>query len=210
MNLRLLVVMAALVSQVAAHALDVATARVTLRDAHVDVIAEWDLFLLVEGNPTAIATASETLLHESHAKVKRVVETQSVLRVDGETRRLEATGFPGPDEFRALAATLSSEGHDHGARVRLRLEAPEPVMSAKGLTLAFPAALGPVVVTFVQPATNFAAPGASSSFSVLARQVTSTESRVRNDSSLAWAFGLGAAASFAALVQFVSRVRKPT
>ncbi len=209
MNLRVFVVMGLLVAQASAHALDVATARVTLRDAHVDVIAEWDLFLLVEGNPTAVATASETLLHETHAKVKRVVETQSVLRVDGEARRLEATGFPGPDEFRALAATLSAEGHDHGARVRLRLEAPEPVMSARALTLALPAALGPVVVTFVQPATNFAVPGASSSFSILAPQVASMESRARKDTSLAWAFGLGAAVVFAALVQSISRVRKP-
>ena len=151
-----------------AHALDVGTARVTLRDEHVEVLAEWDLFLLVEATPTVVATQSEADLAETHRKLRRAVERETTLKVDGQPRALELRGFPAPPELRAMAATMSAGGQDHGALVRLRLEAPDTVRDARTLTLTTPKGLGAVAVSFVQPATRYVASGEAATFTVLA------------------------------------------
>jgi len=205
---RLAVVALAWVSVAGAHALDVGTARVTLRDAHVDVIAEWDLFLLVEGTPTSVATASETELATTHAKLKHAIEAQTVLEVDARTAALALTGFPGPNELRAVAAALSAEGNDHGALVRMRLEASRAFPSATTIALRTPLALGPVLVSFVQPASSLVAPGGVASFPVLSRADAKETTPARASTSLAWGAGLVLALVLSFLTAVASRLRK--
>jgi hypothetical protein len=150
-----------------AHALDVATARVSLRDEHLEVQAEWDLFLLLELDPTALATASESALSDAHRRMVQRLESETRALVDGRPAALKLTGSPSPPELRALAATLSAAGQTHGTLVRLRLEAPERLSEARSIALVAPQALGQVAVTFVQPATRFVAPGQAAAFTVL-------------------------------------------
>jgi hypothetical protein len=195
-----------------AHSLDEGTARITLRDEHVEVTAEWDIFLLVDRSPTDVATARAETLNETHARLWRVIEEGTTLRADGARVALELTGGPSPQEFRALAATLSASGREHGERVRLRLESRVPVRNARRVTLSVPPALGPVVVTFVQPASWYTRPGATASFDVLApvrasASVTAPLPAKRPESSSrdVW---LGLALTFAGAVGLVVKRRR--
>lgn len=151
-----------------AHPLEEGTARVTLRDDHLEVAADWDVFLLVDATPTALATCSDEALAATYARLRRAIEEGTTLRVDGARVPLTLTGFVSAPELRALAATLSAAGQDHGERARMRLEARRAVPGARVVTLAAPAALGPVVVSFVQPATRYALPGSAALFEVMA------------------------------------------
>ena len=150
-----------------AHDLEEGTARITLRDDHVDVVAEWDLFLLADATPTALATASDEALVAARARLQRTIEDGTQLRVDGAPVALHLTGWPSAAELRGLAAALSAAGSSHGSRVRMRLEAAQAIPGAAHRTLAVPPLLGPVVVSFVQPATRYTRPGATADFSVL-------------------------------------------
>ncbi|MEI6800656.1 MAG: YgjP-like metallopeptidase domain-containing protein, partial [Pseudomonadota bacterium] len=69
-------------------------ARITLRDDHVDVVAEWDLFLLADASPTALATASDEALAAARARLQRTIEDGTQLRVDGAPVPLHLTGWP--------------------------------------------------------------------------------------------------------------------
>lgn len=156
----------------AAHPLEEGTARVSLRDDHVEVLVDWDVFRLVDAAPTAVATSDDAALMETHARLRRRVESETTLHVDGAQVSLRATGFPTPEALRAMAATLSASGQDHGARARMRLEAQRAVPGARRVGLSAPRALGPVVISFVQPATWYAQPGERASFDVLGRAHT--------------------------------------
>lgn len=150
-----------------AHEIDEGTARITLRDDHVEVVAEWDIFLLVDATPTAIATGTDAEVSAAYARVRRVIERDTRLRVDGAPVALTVTGFASEAEFRAVAATLSAAGNLHGARIRMRLEAARAVPGASRITLAVPSQVGPVLVSFVQPASHYARPGDTAAFDVL-------------------------------------------
>lgn len=179
-----------------AHALDLSVARVTLRDAHVEVMLELDPFLLAGADPTAVATASEKELIARLQHARRVLESETKLKVDGAPVGLVLRGFPAPSEFRAMAATLSAAQKDHGDPVRLRLEAPQPVLGASSVALSLPAVLGPSVVSFVQPTTRYAAPGESLPFAVLRAPYGQLHRRSHSD----WlGLGLGGALAAAAL-----------
>lgn len=149
------------------HPLDLSTARISLRDGHVEILAELDLLLLVGADPTAVATAPEPALVAHLDRARRRLETETRLVVDGEPVELVLRELPAPPELRALAATLSAAQRDHGALASVRLEAPRPVIEARTLALSLPPALGPTLVTFVQPATRHAAPGRPAAFAVL-------------------------------------------
>ncbi|MFO0604643.1 MAG: hypothetical protein U0324_15780 [Polyangiales bacterium] len=158
----------ALARAAAAHDLAEGTARVTLRDDHLDVAAEWDLFPLADADPTALATGPDATVAEARARLFARVERETRLRVDGAPVDLAVTAGPSSEELRALAATVSASGERHGGRARFRLEARRPVHGARRVTLSPPAALGPVLVSFVQPASRYTRPGDVASFDVLA------------------------------------------
>lgn len=143
---------------VQAHTLDLSTARVTLRDQHIEVMVELDPFLLVQVGPTAIATESEPELLSHLQQARQLLDSETKLEVDGVRVGLALRGFPSAPEFRAMAATLSATQKEHGDLIRLRLEAPQAVPNAKTLALSLPTTLGPSVVSFVQPSTRYAAP----------------------------------------------------
>lgn len=172
--MRLVLVLALLLllplcSAARAHALDLSTARVTLRDDHIEVLAEIDLMLLLEAGPTAVAISGEAELRGWLERARQVLEAKTQLTVDGTQVALTLGDLPTPPQVRALAATLSAAGRDHGELVRLRFAAPQAVPGARTLTLTLPAPLGPVLVSFVQPATRYAPPGMAVAFDVLRR-----------------------------------------
>jgi len=150
-----------------AHVPDEGTARLTLRDEHVEILAEWDLFALLSRSPTEIATAAEEDLASLHLALVKTVERDTTLTVDGTRLPLKATGFPTPPELRALAANLSASKHEHGVRARIRLEARDAVHEPRTLELACPTALGPIHASFVQPAQRYVRAGETASFVVL-------------------------------------------
>lgn len=158
----------------AAHPLDVGTARVSLRDQHLEVLAEVDLLALSAVDPTALATSDDATLQAAWDGLRHALEAGAHLGVDGLERPLTVTAFPSVAELRALAATLSAAGRAHGELARVRLECERPVVEARALSLVLPEALGPVLVTFVQPATRYTAAGRSASFEVLRRHVAET------------------------------------
>lgn len=155
-----------------AHPLEEGTARVTLRDDHLDVVIDWDVFLLLDASPTAVATSTDAALATTHARLRHEIEEGTSLRVDGASVALTLTGFLTPEDLRAMAATLSAAGQSHGERARMRLEARRAVPGARVVTLSAPPALGPVVVSFVQPATRYAWPGRPASFDVMSPRST--------------------------------------
>ena len=156
-----------------AHALDLGTARLALRDGHVEILAEVDLFLLSDASTTAIAISTEPELAAQSARLVTAVETGTKLTIDGAPATLRVRGMPPPAELRAMAATLSADGKDHGRLVPIRIEALGAFHEPKTMSLALPSVLGPVLVTLVQPVTRYAAPGATASFVVTTSSVPS-------------------------------------
>lgn len=154
-------------SAASAHTLDVTTARISLRDEHIEVILELDPFLLMNAGPTEVATTSEADLLLRLTAAQQILTVQSKLVVDGVPIPLTLRGFPTPPEFRAMAATLSAAQKEHGELVRLRMEAAPAVPGAKSVALSLPKVVGPAVVSFVQPSTRYLPPGETSAFSVL-------------------------------------------
>lgn len=148
-----------------AHPLDIGTARVSLRDDHVEVLAELDLFTLADAGPTTLATEPEGELTARVARLRQALEAGTVLEVDGRRALLVAT-CPSTGEVRAAAATLSSQGKEHGELLRVRFEARDAFREPRRVALGLPPALGPVLVTFVQPASRYAAPGSVATFDV--------------------------------------------
>jgi hypothetical protein len=186
-----------LASRSRAHALDTNTARVSLRDEHLEVSAEWDVFAAADATPTAIATATPEFAAEVHERLRRTLEGGTWLDVDGRRSALAITAFPGVDELRARAASLSSQGLEHGALVRLRFEAPARLPGALRVQARFPPEIGPVLTTFVQPSTVFVPPGAVARFAVLAPRGPSAQARPAVRPSFAWAVGAAAALALA-------------
>lgn len=164
-----LLVATAMATAAAAHPLDVGTARVTLRDQHLEVTADLDLMALARIEPTALATSDEAALDAEWVRLQRALGEGTQLQMNGVVRPLVVTGFPSAAELRALAAMLSATGRLHGERVRVRLECEAQMVEARTVSLALPEALGPVLVTFVQPASHYTAPGHPAIFAVLER-----------------------------------------
>lgn len=157
----------------AAHPLAVGTSRITLRDAHIEVQAEWDLFALVPESPTTVATLTEAELATWHRRVQQDLLAQTRLAVDGHVLPLQVTAVPQAVELQAMAAQLSATQQAHGPLVRLRLESNVAVPHARDVALTVPQGLGPTLTSFVQPAAQMTVPGDAAHFAVLAPQPAS-------------------------------------
>jgi hypothetical protein len=157
-----------------AHALENGTTRVTLRDGHLDVHAEWDVFQLVGRTPTEVAVMPEAEFEQTFEALRRRVESGTWLEVDGVAAPLVLRAFIEPIALRTLAVTLSAQGLEHGALVRADLESTGAWLQAKSVTVRSPAGAGPVVTTFVQPETHLAAPGQETRFTVLQARAPKT------------------------------------
>lgn len=147
-----------------AHALDVATARVTLRDEHADVVTELDPFLVTGVPPTEIATAPDAAVDAFSGKLRITLERSVRFEAGGARLPVVVKGAPGRDELRAKAALLSSKGEAHGDFVMLRLDVEGRVPSDARVGVSFPPELGPVLVTLVRPETRYSTPGMVAAF----------------------------------------------
>lgn len=163
-----------------AHALDMNTARVTLRDDHIEVALEVDLLTLVSAaspkhpDPTALAVSDDAALIAVVQRTKDLLQSGSRLTVNGVTAPLVVTAFPTAGEVRFLAAYASANQQAPHELVALRLETPKPVSGAKNIALTLPKEAGQVLFTFIQPATRLAAAGERVGFSVLVPQGSSS------------------------------------
>lgn len=153
---------------VRAHSLDLTTARVSLRDAHVEVIVELELSLLFARSPTELAALPDAELAAQREQAKRRLESETRLHSDGQRLPVVVTGFPSHEALRAIVVAAASTGEPHGPLLRIRLESPATLPESRQIAIGLPAALGPVVATFLQPTTRFLPAGETSAFTVLA------------------------------------------
>lgn len=202
--------------RVQAHQLDVATARVVLRDGHTEIVAEIDVLgLLLQTGPTprdaaadatALATSADDALASRVGAARAVVEQGARLDVDGVAIPLALRAFPTPKEVRFLAARLAADPAAHGAVSTLRLESTRVVPEARSIAVTMAPQLGPVLFSFVQPATRLGSPGAPAAFTVLAApQVASTASGALPSRRPWLALGAGALAVLAIAAQLGGR-----
>jgi hypothetical protein len=194
--LRLLFVAAILVatsSFAAAHTLLTNTAKITLRDGHLDIAADLDLFAIAASSPTELATATEQQMVEQVRQMQRVLESESSMWVDEVRVPLVLRGFPSASELRALAAELSAAGHDRGKLARVVFESSTAAHDATLVSLRLPRALGTTLVSFVQPLAVLARPATIASFAVYVPRSSGEAARAA-----AWLPALGGA--LAALV----------
>lgn len=161
-----------------AQALEASSARVTLRDDHVEVLVELDLLgLMTQLNPklgevTSLSRAEESSLTQATQVTKDLLQKGSQLIVNGSASSLLVTGFPTPADIRNLSAYAASNPRTRREPVVIRLEALKPVTGTHELTVTLPKEAGAVRYTFVQPATRLATAGERVAFPVLAPQPT--------------------------------------
>ncbi len=151
---------------VMAHALQANTAKVTLRDGHLDLVADIDLFALATQSSTQLATGSEAALRDQATELKNRLLREVTVQVDGVRIPLVLREFPTALEIRALAAELSSKLSDHGTLVHITFESPTDANLAAKIAVQMPVALGPTLVSFVQPASHYANAGDTATFTV--------------------------------------------
>lgn len=180
----LLVVMGLVAQAAWGHALSEATARLSHRDGQFELSLDADLFLLVPAAPTAVATASGTELASTASGLRAALESGTHLQVDGQAAPLRVRDFPSNEELRAVAAVLSASGREHGERIRVRMETPLPAPGASAVGVSFPPALGPVAVSFVEPASAYVLPGAGASFRVRGNAQPREQDRPRPEAGL--------------------------
>jgi len=147
---------------------------VSLRDASVEVTADIDPRPLLarlqagsEANAAAPPVLEEAELRALFARAEEVLESETRLSADGQRIGLIVHVPLDPSEMRALLQASPETRHERAHLIPVRWEAKEPLVSAKQIEVMFPAVLGPVLITFVQPSTRLTPPFASATFSVL-------------------------------------------
>jgi hypothetical protein len=101
-----------------AHALDLTTARVTLRDNHVDLTVEIDSVQMVlryaavpaAKTSTTLATATEEELTEWVSAARKAASNDTRVQINGTAVELALRAFPTPSEVRFVAAQASAQG----------------------------------------------------------------------------------------------------
>lgn len=160
-----------------AHALATNTARVTLRDGAIEVLADvdavtWLARLSGRESPLLLLDVEPAELARLAAEARRQLVEDLRLEADGVRVPLELRAFPS-DAALARAATealiaAQIAGHPHPAQLRLELAAPAAIDRPTHLRIAFPPQLGDVLINFVQPTTRLTPAGGAASFTVLA------------------------------------------
>lgn len=185
-----------------AHPLHLNTAQLTLRDAHLEVLLHVELMPLLarlapepaSADPLVLAAGSESQLMEASDRVTKLLSTGVRLSVDGQPIPLELRSFPTPAELRALAGVSALNGH--GELTGIHLEATQLTPEAQAVALTLPEALGPVLISFVQPSSQYTTPGATARFPVLSASAPPS----RSEQLRTWAgFGAGVLALLALL-----------
>jgi len=163
-----------------AHELSMNTARVSLRDAHLEMTADLDPLALLRhlhagssGNDTDMAPLDDTQVQALVARAKHVLETETRVEANGTSMALEIHLALEPNEVRKYLQMSTEERHEKAFLIPVRWEAKEPLVGVKQIQVVFPATLGPVLITFVQPTTHWTAPGTAAVFSVLEKPMAS-------------------------------------
>ncbi len=146
-----------------AHELPVSSATVSLRDGLVTVDATLDM-------RRWLSSAGGGELNRMLAALKKQAAREVVITLGDKRVPLKVVGFPSADQVHAAlqAASKPRKGkrHYHPALLPVRLEARKALRGGAALKVTFPKALGPVVVSFVQPRTRYLKPGQAASFKV--------------------------------------------
>jgi hypothetical protein len=158
-----------------AHTLDLTTARIALRDNHVDMTVEIDSVQMVRkvasvaafDSATTIAAASDEELTGWVLAARKAVSEDTHLYANGAAVALTLRAFPTPSEVRFVAAQASAAAHPHVEMSMLRFETTEALPHVRAISASFPSVFGRVLCTFMQPATVLADPGSKASFGVL-------------------------------------------
>lgn len=163
-------------ARASAHVPELQTARVTLRDGHVELALQVDVLALLValGEPTLGAgplAESDADLDERLRRAERALGAGARLSADGAEVPLSVRQFPRAAEVRTAAAKAAAGSPGHGVSL-VRLETTVPVLQVASLSVALPEQLGPVLYTFEQPETRLVGPGALAPFTVLAAPAT--------------------------------------
>jgi len=160
-----------------AHALATNTARVTLRDGAIEVLADvnavtWLARLSGRESPLPLLDVDPAELARLSAEARRQLVEDLRLEADGVRVPLELRTFPS-DAAIARAATealIATQvgGHPHPQLLRFELDATAAIVRPERLRITFPPQLGDVLINFVQPTTHFTPAGGAASFTVLA------------------------------------------
>lgn len=151
-----------------AHTLSMNTARISLRDEHIELQAEIDPRVFasrLDPQTSDFGKLDAAALQAWVTRANEILAKQTTLRVDGQP--VDAELRLGIDSKLLDEQSRASAAPAHEHLVPIRWEVREPFVAAKRIEVVFPAALGPVLVTFVQPATHWTAPGTTAGFSVL-------------------------------------------
>lgn len=204
----------------AAHALDLTTAKVEVRDRHAEIVVELDIVRAVRhvdpsaGDPKALASADNARLEGHLAAVRGALETGAHLEADGAEIPLTLRKMPTTPELRRAAREATTpDGHPTAT---VRFEATRSLPDVRHVTVTLPPALGRVLYTYSQPTTRLGHAGGGASFDVLAaRAATAEPARAEPRPSperapdRAWvALVAGALAVLALLTHLVPRARK--
>lgn len=203
-----------------AHALDLTTAKVEVRDRHAEIVVDVDLAQLVArieptaGDAATLASADDARLESHVASVRRVLEEGARLDADGVAIPLALRRAPSAAELRRAAREAATPGGHPTAQ--LRLEATRPLPDARSVTVSLPDALGRVLYTYSQPTTRLGEAGGGASFPVLAPRAeapavapTALATREGRAFDRGWlAFAAAALAIVALLAHVLPRARK--
>lgn len=191
-----------------AHSLDVTTARVSLRDGHVDVAAEVDLVTLLGGDLAGLAAAPDIELAERLAAARRAMDS-STLRIDGVVVPMVLRSFPSAAELRRAVGERSRTGADvHAAMWTMHLDAANAVAAPRTVSVSLPPIAGRVLYTFVEPQTSLASPGGDAAF-VVNRVESPAHEMERGVSTRTWLAALAVAlAGVALVVHFLPRRKR--
>lgn len=154
-----------------AHSLEVTTARITLRDGHVAVTAQLDVLELMQTTratddvPLGLLAVVDPAAFDTLAKdTWSAVQRDTTLVVDGAPVVPADWSFPDIEDLRAEAQRAfmaqAVDEHVHPRFSSLSFEAPLSRPPSR-IEVALPHAVGPVLMSFVQPVSQLAEAGAS-------------------------------------------------
>jgi len=154
-----------------AHTLEVATARVTLRDGQVAVAAHVDLLSVMQASRTAddvplgiLAVVDPDGFDAVARSAGEGLQRETTLHVDGQPVTTTGWSLPEPDALREeaqrrfMARAVDDPVHQELSAVAFEARVARPPST---VSVALPAAVGPVLVSFVQPVRQLADAGAT-------------------------------------------------
>lgn len=154
-----------------AHTLEVTTAQITLRDgqiavsAHIDVLALMQTLKTPDDAPLGLLAVADPAVFDALAEQARItLQAHTHLSVDGTSVTPVDWRFPSLDHLRAEAQRAwmaeAMQDHVHATFSPISFGA-QLTRAPSKVELALPPEVGPVLMSFVQPVSQLAQPGAA-------------------------------------------------